>query len=125
MSPFNWYSETLLINRLMTEFFPMEVTLSLWIPYMHHISIPCGLKLLTSHRCHCSHPVQIHNSNHTHFLGQWSPLLLSEKRAPLLEMKAIQYMAMPGSPPFSCFLLTRERAREGGCPTRTVSNDPL
>jgi len=24
--------------------------------------------LLTSHKCHCSHPVHIHGSNHTHCL---------------------------------------------------------
>ena len=44
-------------------------------------------RLLTSHKCHCSHPVQIHDSKHplslvVMALGQWSPLQ-SEKSASL------------------------------------------
>ena len=40
------------------------------IPYFHFRWV---LKLLNSHKCHCSHPVHIHDSNHTHCLrhGSW------------------------------------------------------
>jgi len=54
----------------------------LYVPYLHFRLV---LKLLTLHKCHCSHPVHIHDSNHAHCLmslqnivmvlpGQWSLL---------------------------------------------------
>jgi len=52
-------------DRLMAEFFYMEVTLS---PYPHFTRV---LKLLTSHKCPYSHPVQICDSNHTLRHGSW------------------------------------------------------
>ena len=55
----------------------MEVTLSPWIP--HNSTSHGFLQLLTLHKCHCSHPVQICDSlaNYTHFLTrfQQSPFL--------------------------------------------------
>jgi len=46
----------------------MEVPLSLWIPQMYCLHFRWVLKLPTSHKCNCSHPVQIHDTNHAHFL---------------------------------------------------------
>jgi len=53
------------VNLLTTGFFSVEVTLSLNIPYFHFRWL---LKLLTSHKCHCSLPVHIRDSSHTHCL---------------------------------------------------------
>jgi len=44
------------------HFKPMD---PLNLPYFHIMWV---LKLLTSHKCHCSHPVHIRDSNHTHCL---------------------------------------------------------
>ena len=53
---------------LITELYSMEVTL------IEHTTFPLHrvLKLLSSHKCHCSHPVQICDSNHTHIFNHLS-----------------------------------------------------
>jgi len=52
-------------SNLMAEFFSVEVMDPLNILHFHFRWV---LKLLTSHRSHCSQPVHICDSNHTHCL---------------------------------------------------------
>jgi len=80
------------------------VTLSLDplnVAYFHFMWV---LKLLTSHKCHSSHPVQICHSNCTHFLTsfQWSPLLANGHHYRLRK----SFTARIGGPtwPEDCFL---------------------
>jgi len=64
--------ETCLLTHYQMNYFSVEVTFSLYMNQTYHITSSVRVfSPQTSHKCSYSHPLHIHDSNHTHPLTSW------------------------------------------------------
>ena len=105
------------VKWLTGEFFlrSFKTTAPLNVPYFHFTWV---LKLLSSHKCYCSHPLEICDSNHTHFLSAFN----SHSSLPMVGTTD-QEKSRNGGPtwPEDCFLspfVQRRRATAHPVPTK-------